>query len=452
MNEATFLAGGDWISTTESSSEVNSARERLASAFGFSSQTWYAAAEDLMEIWKLLSADPNLQQTFEQASGDNEKGVWLDHLTRLRQDAVSQNGPAQDLSEKVDDPPTVEDVPVPKVTEPSPEEPPKEKKSPFGSKPKPQNDAPKQLPVYTGGRPGMVILLEGVLEKDSVQEGVDQIYHNLHHKLGVSYKAGSVSKGKNVLDSDERSGMCETFANVMQSALMQYKNLKANHPTEAVKTGALDFEIDTSLADTRFVTVPNLKLIGSNIAGNIYMEVSGKGQLMNEGYDKIHRYLFTNHWFNRVNGNQYDPLFESVQGAVAITVDKGTNLGDEGSRFLKRLKDPTANGEFSATFVWVHDWATFRATVDEMDELYQKGQKDIDGLINGTLELMEGIINKTPRKAYGEAKALVAKGVAEPDTFMQVLIEAMEDGEFTQEQIIAAQKVIRLAAKEFPDG
>jgi hypothetical protein len=279
------------------------------------------------------------------------------------------------------------------------------------------------LPSTAGLTPMEQTLLTGALEKLSIDEAVVKIYDNMHKLTNWQYKGSEKERdGKAYTKRGKTVGMCESYREAFKEALLCYDTLRKQHPNSAIRDGQLDIVDGQDLTGTTFVTPTGLTLMGNKIKGNVCLVVDGRGEKKEEGFDAINRFMFTYHWTLKVNGKNYDPIFYSIDGkSDDIVLNEKTRLAPDGSRFIpnRTIKIPT--GEFDSSLVWVTDWAQFDKTMNALIALYTKYREDVDDIVAGTKSTQEGVLSKTDRKCYKEAKKLVDENVTDPQTFQDVI-------------------------------
>ena len=225
-------------------------------------------------------------------------------------------------------------------------------------------------------------LLEGALEKKTIDEAVRQIYDNMFQKTGWRYSGTARNtSGPDYIAGTADVGMCENYRNAFAEILRIYDGLRASHPEDAVKNGTLDVVLGNDLNDQKFATRRGLTLMGATaLKGNVYLEVDGVGGVLRRGIDTINTFVFSAHWTLKVNGKNYDPIFHSVDEAnVDKPLDERYAYGAE--RFLADISNPTSAAEFGATYVHVVDFPTLNGTVgkivtlDEMPDGTKKSKQ-----------------------------------------------------------------------------
>jgi hypothetical protein len=229
----------------------------------------------------------------------------------------------------------------------------------------------RDLPKIDHLSPVAKKLLEGVLEKETVDDAVRQIYDNMFSKTGWRYSATARNTpGRAYIDGSADVGMCENYRNGFAEILRIYDGLRASHPEDAVKEGTLEVLLGNDLNGQRFATRRGLTLMGTTaLKGNVYVEVDGVGGVLRRGLDKINTFVFSGHWTLNVNGKDYDPIFHSVDEAnVGKRLDE--RYADGAERFLADISKTTPAGEFGATYVHVVDFPTLLGTVTEIEALH----------------------------------------------------------------------------------
>lgn len=286
-------------------------------------------------------------------------------------------------------------------------------------------------------------LLEGALEKTTIDAAVLQIYENMHTKTGWKYNASvSTVSGTAYITGETDVGMCESYRNAFGAILKVYDALRPSHPDDAIKNGVLEIKGDDSLAADRFYTREGLTLMGG-LQGNVYLQVDGQGGILARGANSINRFVFKGHWTSKVNGKVFDPIFYSIDEAnVDGKVDENYML--DGARFIPNTKLPVPSGEFGATFVWVTDWEQFEETVKAMKTLYDANAAEIDEILSGQKTIKQGRGGKN-RRCYTQAVRLVKERVANMTIFNKVAQDSTQV--LRASQITAVGKIIDLAAK-----
>jgi hypothetical protein len=455
MDKETFISGASWISLSDLGDAAAKSRLNLGAAFSWSDPAWYTSREPLSEVWQMIEGDAQLVADMDSALDDQQRSAWLERVVVLKLGVVhlpSVEDPTGLDEEPTADEGSVEEVPLGQAAmdEPKPEP----RASIFARK-KPVDDAgpvaedqsvvgARPVPRYTGGKPGLARLLTGVLEQTTVDAAVARMYENLHHHMGLRYVSEGSSSLSGIMTGASSTGMCETFALAFKQGLAEYKELKKDHPLKEVRDGALEFEVH-NVSNGRFVTRKGLNLIGG-LAGNVYLEVDGKGNCLANGFDKINRFVFFRHWTITVNGKVYDPIFESVdEDNIEIDLDPKRNY--EGGRFLANPNILHPGRPFGASYIWVHDWADFSATVEAMRKLYISRKKEIDGMTEGRVSLRDGLMTKSDRSSYARAKKIVKAGVADPEVFLKVVADASPiSDQFDDTDLEAVNKVLHLAS------
>jgi hypothetical protein len=299
-------------------------------------------------------------------------------------------------------------------------------------------------------------LLDGALQKQTVDEGVQQVYHNMHHKTGWTYMASDragTGSGPAFTRGGKTVGMCQGYREAFSDALTSYDALRKKTGSEAVKNGKLEIKPGNDLSDKLFCTKEGLTLMGG-LKGNVYWKVNGKtSELMADGIDTINRFVFQYHWTVNVNGLTYDPIFPGTIGGWQDGVEwvlggpgKNKYMSDDGNRFVPNRERGSTKGEFATTFIWVTDWPAFATTVKTMERLYTWEKDEIDEILAGKEASMW---SKDQRQWYDSAKQMVQKNVKDQDTFLTVATAANDPmlGFLTKEQFAAVTNILDLAAK-----
>ena len=196
-------------------------------------------------------------------------------------------------------------------------------------------------------------LLAGVLDQPNLNAAIYQIYCNMF-RLGSNgtwhYQAGSKTNGQQLLDSEQNTGMCQSYSQAFELILNRFNVIKNGY---APFDGDINAEMSYDMANTSFVTHAGLALLGNQSGYNVTKVVDGSSG--NESPE--HRYLFNNHWQLRVNGCIYDPLFEGINVDNVAYVLGNSMFGiplyyaeDDQVAFLSNGDGPTANREFNSQF------------------------------------------------------------------------------------------------------
>lgn len=136
------------------------------------------------------------------------------------------------------------------------------------------------------------------------------------------------------------------------------------------------------------------------------------------------------------------PIFYSHADNVYLQLDN--EYKGDGGRFVVAMQKTPA-GEFQGSWIWISDWAEFSTTVGRMVGLYTKYKKEIDKILAGDLSVQEGLLEKTDRKSYREAKAIVTNDISNADIFLKVVTEGRGNNEFAESDATAVKKIIDLA-------
>jgi hypothetical protein len=302
-------------------------------------------------------------------------------------------------------------------------------------------------------------LLEGALQKDTVEDGVRRIYDNMHHTTGWTYCAGDGSvSGSPFTRGGKTVGMCQGYREAFADALTSYDALRKKTGSEPVKNGKLEIKPGNDLSNKLFCTKEGLTLMGG-LKGNVYCKVNGKtSELMADGIDTINRFVFQYHWTLNVNGVFYDPIFPGTIGGAKDNVEwelggpgQKKYMSDDGNRFVPNRNRGSTNGEFATTFIWVTDWPVFAAIVDAMRHLYNPSEddpnkKDIDAILTGK---KASTWSKNQHQWHDLAQKIVQENVKDQDTFLTVATAANDPmlGFLTKAQFEAMRKILDLAAK-----
>jgi hypothetical protein len=292
------------------------------------------------------------------------------------------------------------------------------------------------LPSIAHLSPMAQSLLEGVLEKNTIDEAVRQIYDNMFQRTGWTYSASTRdTSGKSYIEAGKTSGMCESYRNAFAEIVSTYDRLRPGHPTDAIKNGVLTIELGNDLASQRFATRKGLTLMGATaLKGNVYLEVDGSGTVRDRSTDSISTFVFSGHWTLKVNGKEYDPIFHSInQPNVANALDLEYSYG--AGRYLADTSKPVPTGEFGATFVNVTDWATFEATVQAAEKLYDDNTGKVEALLSGsTLKQVKRGIFKPKKARVRKDAADIFGAIADRALFDEVVNVAYNAGRITRPQ------------------
>jgi hypothetical protein len=304
------------------------------------------------------------------------------------------------------------------------------------------------LPTIDHLSPLAQALLEGALEKTTIDGAVRQIYDNMFTKTGWKYNASITNvSGQSYVDGGQKVGMCESYRNTFGYILSLYDTLRKTHPLDAVKSGALDIERGDDLATERFYTKSGLTLMGDTaIKGNVYLQVDGAGNPVTDGINNIKTFIFKGHWTLIVNDVEYDPIFHSP-GVSTLGATLNASYSDGTARFLPDTKKPIPTGEFGATFVHVTDFTAFNTLVLALAKFYTDNQVDVDWMLGSNFlqRWGKGIFKMKNADLVKRAKALVSGRVGNVATFMQTVEVANGTGVVTRAQKQALEKVLKLA-------
>ncbi len=261
-------------------------------------------------------------------------------------------------------------------------------------------------------------LLEGVLEKKTIDAAIRQIYDNMFQKTGWKYMASEKNiSGSSYINGGKTTGMCESYRNAFAEILTVYDRLRPSHPEAAIKNGALNIVLGNDLSNQRFATRQGLTLMGATaLKGNVYLQVDGSGNVVAQGLDGVNIFVFYGHWTLKVNGVEYDPIFHSIgQDNIGALLDKDY-VGGAG-QFFADVSKPIATNEFGATFIHVTDIAGFRTLLTKIEQL----ERDISSA---------GIFGKS--KAKKNAKAFF-KTIPDRAALAQVVEAGYNAGKITRD-------------------
>jgi hypothetical protein len=294
-------------------------------------------------------------------------------------------------------------------------------------------------------------LLDGALQKQTAEDGARQVYHNMFHKTGWKYMAGSgKAEGIFYTRKNLKTGMCESYRNAFKEALLCYESLRKKTGSAAVKDAPLNILEGDDLRDLNFCTKQGLTLMGG-LKGNVYCMVDGTGKLLEEGIGTINRFVFTGHWTLSVNGVFYDPIFESIGGKEdnvewKLAPSPNRYLAPDGkNRFVPNKASIPPNGEFGANFIWVTGWGVFAATVKTMERLYTGHKDEIDEILVDGKKTSKW--SKDQRQWHDWAQKIVQDSVSEVDTFLMVVTAGYNTDCVTRPQLASVTKILDLAAK-----
>ncbi len=303
------------------------------------------------------------------------------------------------------------------------------------------------LPSIAHLTPTARSLLEGVLEKNTIDEAVRQIYDNMFAKTGWTYNASvSDTSGRNYISGASTSGMCESYRNAFAEIVSIYDGLRPAHPVDAIKNGVVTIELGNALGPQRFATRKGLTLMGATaLKGNVYLEVDGSGTVVDSSIDSLNTFVFKGHWTLKVNGKEYDPIFHSInQNNVAKMLDE--TYSDGTGRYLADQSKPIGTGAFGATFVHVDDWATFSATMQEVEAIYSGNTKDVNALLSGSRwkQIKRGIFSPSKSDVMKDATD-VFDAIQDRAVFDQVVKVAYNADKITRPQKKAWDELSKLA-------
>jgi hypothetical protein len=290
-------------------------------------------------------------------------------------------------------------------------------------------------------------LLKGALEKTSIDAAVRQIYDNMFQKTGWKYNASiSNTSGPSYIKDGKNVGMCESYRNAFAEILRIYDGLRPSHPDDRIKNGVLKVVLGNDLATQRFTTRTGLTLMGdTKLKGNVYLEVDGRGNVLDQGIDSINTFVFLGHWTLKVNGREYDPIFHSIdEDNVETRLDQ--DYADGAERFLADTSNAIPTGEFGATFVHVTDFATFQGIIQDIETLYKARTADIEALLGkSTLkQIGQGIFRPKKSKAFKGSADIFRRRIEDRVTFAKVVGVAYNAGKITRDQKKAFDKLSQL--------
>ena len=264
-------------------------------------------------------------------------------------------------------------------------------------------------------------LLEGVLEKNTVDEAVRQIYDNMFQKTGWKYNASiKNTSGPAYINGKADTGMCESYRNAFAEIVSIYDGLRAEHPEDAVKNGTLTIELGNDLSSQRFATRRGLTLMGETaLKGNVYLQVDYDGTVFSQGLDAINTFVFYGHWTLKVNGKVYDPIFYSID-EDNVETRLSTGYADGSEQYLADTGNPIPTGEFGATFVHVFHFPLFLGTLTEIEELDRRRTSGFPRLSDAS--------------AAKKAHLLFAQRVQNRTTFAEVVDVAYRAGKIPRAQ------------------
>ncbi len=292
-------------------------------------------------------------------------------------------------------------------------------------------------------------LLEGVLEKSTINAAVLQIYDNMFKKTGWKYNASIPNvNGKSYIDGGKDVGMCESYRNAFASILSVYDDLRKTHPVDAVKNGVLQIDNGDALVGAKFYTKAGLTLMGATaIKGNVYLQVDGEGKTVQEGFDSINTFIFRGHWTLIVNGVEYDPIFYAP-GVPTMGAILDGDYSDGKGRFLADIGKPIPTGEFGATFIHVTDFPAFTARMKAIADYYVANKADIDWMLQSNFleRWAKGMFVKKNADIVKNGKTLFNAQVPDKAGFNRLFEAAYKIGAVTRDQKTAYEKVKQLAS------
>ena len=222
-------------------------------------------------------------------------------------------------------------------------------------------------------------LMEGVLDETSADAAVEKVYDNMF-ELGKDgtwkYKAAAAnSNGGPIIAGTANVGMCETYRNAFKVMLEKVADLTADYEPFA---DGFDIKEGQALVMTKFVTKPNLALLGKAHAYNVSKTLDAStGTVTDEK-----RYLFSSHWQLIVNGKTYDPLFQSVDEdnmawEIKEAFNRSTYYATTGGVSFSPNRDAgsTAGGEFGGQYYMITNAGAFEARIQDLDPVKEAHAK-----------------------------------------------------------------------------
>jgi hypothetical protein len=305
------------------------------------------------------------------------------------------------------------------------------------------------LPSLDGLSDMAKALLEGVLEKTTIDEAVLQIYKNTFSKTGWKYNASIPNAvGKSFIDEGKNVGMCESYRNAFAYILGIYDNLRKTHPTDAVKNGALKIDNGDVLVNDRFYTKSGLTLMGASaIKGNVYEQVDDSGKMLQEGLGTINTFIFRGHWTLIVNGVEYDPIFYAP-GVPTLGGLLDAQYASGKVRYLANKKQAIPTGEFGATFVQVTDYPAFAERVKAINDHYTTNKRAIDWMLDSNFlqRWKSAIFKMRNASVVRQGRALYNLQVPDVANFEKVFALAYDNLLITRDQKKAYDKIKQLAS------
>lgn len=293
------------------------------------------------------------------------------------------------------------------------------------------------------------ILLEGVLEKTTIDAAVLQIYDNMFKKTGWKYNASIPNvNGKSYVEGGKDVGMCESYRNAFASILSVYDDLRKAHPVDAVKDGLLKVDNGDALVGAKFSTKTGLTLMGATaLKGNVYLQVDGEGKSVQEGFASINTFIFRGHWTLVVNGVEYDPIFYAPGVATLGTILNG-DYSDGTGRYLADISKPIPTSEFGATFMHVTDFPAFTARIKAIADYYAANNADIDWMLQSNFlqRWAQGMFVKKNADIVKNGKKLFNAQVTDKASFHRLFEAAYKAMAITRDQKKAYEKVKELAS------
>jgi hypothetical protein len=368
MLESQFTgeSGSWWLLDAEFGS-IAELRTALGESFGWMEPMWHKSPSNLRAVYKVVEANQLMTQ-LDDAKTEDDYTRWIRSLIQL-----NPSGQAPTLEEK----PARSETSVPsdsgeesvrsglqpsdqgsEAEMPTGNEVPS-RKSIFKSKSetKPPDGAP-DVSAAPDLSPMEQILMEGVLEIETVDAAVIKIYDNMHKRTGWKYQAGALDQvGTHYTKGGKTVGMCQSYREAFIAALKCYDLLRKSHPVDAVRNGQLDIKQNDNLAAQRFCTRQGLKLMGgSGLEGNVYLEIDGGAKALASGLNSIKKFVFSGHWTATVNAVVYDPIFYSInENNVGTLLD--IRYGEGNGRYIvdKEKASLFPDDEFGVAYIWISD-------------------------------------------------------------------------------------------------
>lgn len=306
-----------------------------------------------------------------------------------------------------------------------------------------------ELPSITHLPATSQALLQGVMQKGSIDQAVRQIYDNMwnYGLANWKYNASIVNvNGRTYIEGTANSGMCESYREAFYEILQVFDNLRATHPDPAISGGVLNIEKGQDLVGDRFMTRTGLTLMGATaLRGNVYLETDGQGAIQAQGEDSINRFVFMGHWTLKVNGVEYDPIFKSInEENLAEKFD--SKYESDTVKVIPDTSRPISSGEFGATFILISDKAGYYAAKNSLVDFYQANRVEIDWLAGSKWyqRWKKGIFKQKNAALVKNCKAIVQTNISDTETFLKIL---KLDRQATRDQIKAVEAVVELAKR-----